>query len=80
MIAEEVEMKKSLGAKTLVFPAPTWIVGTYDKDVKADEAVLGAAGQPEIDKVRPIIFSPANRVYYGAGPSLGHAFAIGKEI
>ena len=49
-------------------------------DVKADEAVLGAADQPEIDKVRPIIFSPANRVYYGVGPSLGHAFAIGKEI
>jgi flavin reductase (DIM6/NTAB) family NADH-FMN oxidoreductase RutF len=49
-------------------------------DVKADEAVLGAAGQPEIDKVRPIIFSPADRVYYGVGPSLGHAFAIGKEI
>jgi hypothetical protein len=49
-------------------------------DVKADEAVLGAADQPEIDKVQPIIFSPANRVYYGVGPSLGHAFAIGKEI
>jgi flavin reductase (DIM6/NTAB) family NADH-FMN oxidoreductase RutF len=25
-------MKKSLGAKTLVFPTPVWIVGTYDKD------------------------------------------------
>ena len=25
-------MKKSLGAQTLVFPTPTWIVGTYDKD------------------------------------------------
>jgi flavin reductase (DIM6/NTAB) family NADH-FMN oxidoreductase RutF len=27
-------MKKSLGAQTLVFPTPTWIVGTYDKDGK----------------------------------------------
>jgi flavin reductase (DIM6/NTAB) family NADH-FMN oxidoreductase RutF len=24
-------MKKSFGAKTLVFPTPVWIVGTYDK-------------------------------------------------
>ena len=23
-------MKKSLGAKTLVFPTPVWVVGTYD--------------------------------------------------
>ena len=25
-------MKKSLGAQTLVFPTPTWLVGTYDQD------------------------------------------------
>ena len=49
-------------------------------DVKADEAVLEAADQPAIDKVRPVIFSPANRVYYGVGASLGQAFSIGKEI
>ena len=49
-------------------------------DVKADEAILGAGNDPEIEKVRPIIFSPGNRAYYGVGSSLGHAFAIGKEI
>jgi flavin reductase (DIM6/NTAB) family NADH-FMN oxidoreductase RutF len=49
-------------------------------DVKADEAVLGSGGLPEIEKVRPIVFAPSNRAYYGVGPSLGHAFAIGKEI
>ncbi len=27
-------MKVSLGAKSLVFPAPVWVVGTYDKDGK----------------------------------------------
>ncbi|QTA85443.1 flavin reductase family protein [Desulfonema magnum] len=27
-------MKKSLGAKTLVFPTPVWLVGTYDKNSK----------------------------------------------
>ena len=27
-------MKKSMGAKTLVYPAPVWVVGTYDQDGK----------------------------------------------
>jgi hypothetical protein len=49
-------------------------------DVKADEEVLDAAGMPDILKTQPIIFSPANRGYYGVGASLGHAFAVGKEI
>jgi len=48
-------------------------------DVKADDSVLDAAGMPDILKVLPIIFSPGNRVYYGVGASLGHAFAVGKE-
>ena len=34
-------MKKSFGAKTLVFPTPTWIVGTYDKDGRPN--VMAAA-------------------------------------
>ncbi|PJC48198.1 MAG: flavoredoxin, partial [Candidatus Omnitrophica bacterium CG_4_9_14_0_2_um_filter_42_8] len=25
-------MKKSLGAKALLFTTPTWIIGTYDKN------------------------------------------------
>ncbi len=27
-------MKKSLGAKTLVFPTPAWVVGSYDREGK----------------------------------------------
>jgi flavin reductase (DIM6/NTAB) family NADH-FMN oxidoreductase RutF len=49
-------------------------------DVKADEEVLDAAGMPDMKKVLPILFSPGNRAYYGVGSSLGHAFAVGKEI
>ena len=49
-------------------------------DVKADEEVLDAAGMPDILKVLPIIFSPGNRVYYGIGTSLAHAFMVGKEL
>lgn len=49
-------------------------------DVKGDEEVLDESGNPDILKVLPIIFSPGNRFYYGVGPSLGHAFEVGKEI
>ena len=49
-------------------------------DVKADEVALDARGMPDILKILPIIFSPGNRVYYGVGASLGHAFEVGKEI
>jgi hypothetical protein len=37
-------------------------------------------GNSRIRKVLPIISSPGDRVYYGVGASLGHAFAVGKEI
>ncbi len=50
------------------------------EDVKADENTLGATGLPEIEKVRPIIFSPGNRFYYGLGEFLGRAFAVGKKV
>ena len=49
-------------------------------DVKVDDSVLGREGHPEIEKVRPIMFSPGDHMYHGVGASLGHAFAIGKEI
>jgi flavin reductase (DIM6/NTAB) family NADH-FMN oxidoreductase RutF len=48
-------------------------------DVKADESVLSNDGSPDIEKVRPIIFSPGSRVYYGIGKKLGKAFSIGKK-
>jgi flavin reductase (DIM6/NTAB) family NADH-FMN oxidoreductase RutF len=29
-------MKKSIGANTLIFPTPAWVVGSYDKEGKAN--------------------------------------------
>ncbi len=49
-------------------------------DVKAAESILDAGGKPDIEKARPIVFSPGNRCYYGVGAMLGKAFSIGKEI
>jgi flavin reductase (DIM6/NTAB) family NADH-FMN oxidoreductase RutF len=49
-------------------------------DVKADEAVLTAAGIPDIEKLLPMLFAPESRTYYGVGRFLGKAFSIGKQL
>jgi len=48
------------------------------KDIKVDEAALTEDGSPDIDKIKPFIFNPANRTYYGIGKYLADAFSIGK--
>jgi flavin reductase (DIM6/NTAB) family NADH-FMN oxidoreductase RutF len=37
-------MKKSLGAKTLVYPLPVWVIGTYDKERKPNAATIAWGG------------------------------------
>ena len=49
-------------------------------DVKAEEDVLDSNGVPDAMKVRPLVYSPANRTYYGLGEVAGKAFDIGKEL
>jgi len=49
-------------------------------DVKADQAVLGQKGLPDIAKARPIVFAPGDRTYHGLGDYLGEAFSIGKQV
>jgi len=49
-------------------------------DVKAEESVLNEKGLPDIEKIRPLIFSPETRVYHNVGKLLGEAFSIGKDI
>lgn len=49
-------------------------------DVKADESVLTADEIPDIEKIRPIMFSPEGRKYHGVGRLLGMAFSIGRDI
>lgn len=49
-------------------------------DVKADQECLGADGLPDIEKIRPILFSPENRKYNGVGRFIGQAFSMGKEM
>jgi len=47
-------------------------------DVKADESTLGENGMPDMLKVKPILYAPEARLYYGVGQNLGQAHDIGK--
>lgn len=49
-------------------------------DVKAEEAVLDANGVLDAAKVLPLVYSPANRTYYGLGAVVAKGFDIGKEL
>ena len=49
-------------------------------DIKADESVLAEDGTMDIQRVKPVIFAPDSRAYYGLGAYLGPAFSIGKSI
>jgi flavin reductase (DIM6/NTAB) family NADH-FMN oxidoreductase RutF len=49
-------------------------------DVKADAAVLGEKGLPDIEKVKPMVFGPEVRTYHGLGKYLGEAFSIGRKV
>jgi flavin reductase (DIM6/NTAB) family NADH-FMN oxidoreductase RutF len=37
-------MKKSFGAKTLIYPTPVWLIGTYDKNDKPNVATIAWGG------------------------------------
>ncbi len=59
--------------QTLTLGLHTLFVGEI-KDVKADEDVLAKGDVPDIEKIKPFSFNPANRTYYGNGPFLSQAF------
>jgi flavin reductase (DIM6/NTAB) family NADH-FMN oxidoreductase RutF len=48
-------------------------------DVKAEAAVLGEDGLPDILKIKPLVFDTAHRGYHGIGPLLGQAFSVGRQ-
>jgi len=49
-------------------------------DVKVEEDVIGTDGFPDMRKIKPIIYAPSNRVYFGIGKYLGDAYTIGKKF
>ncbi|PLX46716.1 MAG: flavoredoxin [Desulfobulbaceae bacterium] len=49
-------------------------------DVKADKAILGEKDLPDVDLLKPLVFSPVTRKYHGLGKTVGRAFQIGKKF
>jgi len=49
-------------------------------DVKADETIIGKSGAIDIQKLRPLIFTPDTQEYYGVGAFLGKVFSAGKGL
>ncbi|WNY23662.1 Flavoredoxin [Methanimicrococcus hongohii] len=49
-------------------------------DIKADEEILDHKDSIEIQKLKPLVYSPTDRSYYKVGDEVGKAFSIGKEI
>ena len=43
------------------------------------ENMLGDDGKPDIEKIRPLVFSPEVQQYHGIGAFIGKAFEIGKK-
>ena len=49
-------------------------------DVKVDESVMDGNGNPDIEKVKPIIYATSSKSYHGVGKNIGDAWSIGKDI
>jgi flavin reductase (DIM6/NTAB) family NADH-FMN oxidoreductase RutF len=50
-------------------------------DVKAEDAVLGKNGSPDIEKIKPFLYAPDGGMgYYGVGRFLGRAFSVGRDF
>jgi flavin reductase (DIM6/NTAB) family NADH-FMN oxidoreductase RutF len=63
--------------KSIEIGSHTQFIGEI-MDVRAEEAVLGGQDVPDIEKLRPVIFTPVSRNYYGIGRFVGKAFSVGK--
>ena len=48
-------------------------------DVKIEESLLTDEQEPNIEKIRPIVYSPEVGVYHGVGKFIGKAFDIGRK-
>jgi flavin reductase (DIM6/NTAB) family NADH-FMN oxidoreductase RutF len=49
-------------------------------DVKADIAVVDAQGNPDIALIKPLVFDPAKRRYFGIGAPLSEASALNRRM
>jgi len=66
-------------SRTIEIGLHTQFIGEI-RDVKADEAILGEGGLPDLALLRPFVFAPGSRVYHAVGERAGKAFSAGKTL
>ena len=49
-------------------------------DAKIDDTLQDKGDRPIIEQIKPLIFAPDSRNYYGIGKQIAQAFSIGNEI
>jgi flavin reductase (DIM6/NTAB) family NADH-FMN oxidoreductase RutF len=49
-------------------------------DTQIDESMLSDDGKPDIEKIRPLVFSPEVHRYHSIGEFIGKAFEVGKKL
>ena len=49
-------------------------------DVKVDPELTDSNGNPDIEKIKPILYDPSSVAYYDIGEFVGKAFSIGKKF
>jgi flavin reductase (DIM6/NTAB) family NADH-FMN oxidoreductase RutF len=49
-------------------------------DVKAEKSVMTESGLVDIQKLKPLVFTPDTLAYYGVGSFIGQAFMAGRGI
>lgn len=49
-------------------------------DVKAEESVIKEGGGLDVEKLRPFMYAPEVRAYFGMSRFLGKAFSIGRGL
>ncbi|MDT8899812.1 flavin reductase family protein [Anaeroselena agilis] len=65
--------------KTVELGSHTLFIGRV-VDAKADTAVLGENGMPDMARVKPLACSPADRNYYAVGRLLGGTYSLGRGL
>ena len=49
-------------------------------DIKVDPELTDVSGNPDINKIKPILYDPSGIAYYGIGEFVGKAFNIGNKF
>ncbi len=74
------ELPMTLECKLISYDPETDYLFGEVVNVSADEAILGADGNIDIAKLRPIIFDGVHSAYHVIGEKVGNAFADGAQL